>query len=349
MNREELLDNWLRNILKIAHYQRQPLAGDASLRRYYRIHLQEGESWVVMDAPFPESPLLFVEIAQLLEVQGLKVPRIVASDFSNGFLLLSDFGDRLYLNELNEKTAAFLYEESFLALIQMQNCKSLLPRFDKTLAKQELETLFKGWYLKTHLRVEDDTRIKALDPILDSVINVIEAQPKVFMHRDYHSRNLMVLETSHHNYNRLGILDFQDALRGPITYDLVSLLQDCYIAWPRAWVEDWVWDFQQRLEREKLLSQKISKQDFLRWFDLTGLQRHLKNLGIFSRKYHRDNNPNYLKNIPMPLKYIHEALQRYAELKPLADFFKDLKIFETDPSIEISKEVTQAITATRQT
>lgn len=319
MDREVLLDHWLRQIFKSPDFKRLPLANDASLRRYYRIHYQN-ESFVVMDAPPPESPQLFCDMAKLLAAEGLTVPKILASDFNNGFLLLSDLGDRLYLNELNSQTVFALYNDAYKALIQMQGCKAALQPFDSVLLNQQLEVLFKGWYLNTHLKVDSYETLQ-IDPVLDHIVSVITTQPTVFIHRDYHSRNLMIVDSQ-----SPGILDFQDALIGPITYDLVSLLQDCYISWPRDWVEDWVYDFQQRLVQAGLLDKNITKTLFLRWFDFTGLQRHLKNLGIFSRKWNRDNNPNYLKDLPMPLKYIREGAARYPELETLALFFEKLNI-----------------------
>lgn len=340
ISRENILDHWLIQVLGTEAFSRTPLAGDASFRKYYRVQrLQQSqdsqvppETFVVMDAPPPESPQTFVQVAELLRANDLSVPKILQTHFEHGFLLLSDFGNQLYLDALNEKTKDDLYEDAFSALIRIQRCQASLPVFDKKLLKTELDVLFKDWYLKKHMKIDEIelSRIKwpeikmnsqvnsSLDPILDSIIEVIESQPKVLMHRDYHSRNLMVL--SHKNP---GILDFQDALIGPVTYDLVSLLQDCYIAWPRAMVETWVFDFQKRLEAEKMLA-KVPKERFLRWFDFTGLQRHLKNLGIFSRKFHRDNNPNYLKDLPMPFKYIQEACSRYPELQTLGSLFETL-------------------------
>lgn len=315
--REQILDNWLNKVLNNAPYERKPLAGDASFRRYYRVFLKE-ETLIVMDAPPPESPELFCSTAALLEAQGLTVPKILAANFEVGFLLLSDLGDRLYLNELTVETAPRLYEDAMNALINLHACKTKTRVFNKAMMAEQLETLFKGWYLKTHLNFQSSAKLEAINDSLEYLLNSIVSQPRVLIHRDYHSRNLMVLDK-----NNPGILDFQDAVLGPCTYDLVSLLQDCYISWPRSLVEAWVFAFQKKLQTQKLLSENIKKEQFLKWFDFTGLQRHLKNLGIFARKYHRDQNPNYLKDLPMPEKYIFESLERYPELRELKFFFEN--------------------------
>lgn len=321
MTREVLLDEWLTRVLKTKHFNRVSLAGDASARRYFRVTVEGGTQYVVMDAPPPEVPQIFAEIALVLEQQGLAVPKVLHKDFEQGFLVLSDFGDRLYLNELNEASADPLYQSAFAALDQIQDCQKTLPRFDRDFFDRQL-SIFEEWYLKTHKKcslMDVKSARDILEPIYEKLFEVWQHQPQVFVHRDYHSRNLMVLPTQ-----SPGILDFQDAMTGPITYDLVSLLQDCYIAWPRERIQNWVRDFYHTATEKNRLNEQATYADFLRWFDLTGLQRHLKNLGIFARLYYRDNKAGYLKDIPQVLKYITETCTRYTELKPLLNFFETL-------------------------
>jgi len=318
-DRELILDRWITEVLSSSDFKRVPLAGDASFRRYYRI-LHKGKPYVVMDAPPPEVPKQFVDLAFALDSHGLTVPKILSQALEHGFLLLSDFGDRLYLHELNATTADTLYKDAFQALIHLQTCPvTTLPVFDRLFLQRQLG-IFEEWYLKTHNCIEvTDTLQRQLIELYEPLFQTIEMQPFVFVHRDYHSRNLMILDN-----NNPGIIDFQDAMVGPITYDLVSLLQDCYISWPRDRVSDWVAEYQSAAVKKDLLSSDITAQEFLRWFDWTGLQRHLKNLGIFSRLYHRDNKSGYLKDIPLLLKYIQETCQRYPELAALEAFFATL-------------------------
>lgn len=317
MNREIILDAWLNQVLKTEAFKRSPLAGDASFRRYYRVTAL-GQSYVVMDAPPPETPEIFVDVAKSLSQQGLSVPIVLANDQLNGFLLLSDFGDRLYLGELSERSADGLYHLAFEALLQMQKCKAELPVFDRAFLERQWN-IFHQWYLITHKGFQDNSQLEMLHPIYQHLCDVIEIQPQVFVHRDYHSRNLMILENG-----GPGILDFQDAMKGPITYDLVSLLQDCYIAWPREQVIRWVKHVQTRSEELGLLTGSISQAEFLRWFDWTGVQRHLKNLGIFARLNHRDGKSGYLNDIPRVLCYILDTCRRYSELHPLGTFLENL-------------------------
>lgn len=329
MIREQLLEDWLSRVLKARPFKRLPLAGDASARQYFRVHV-DGRQYVVMDAPPPEVPQVFADIALVLEQQGLQVPKVIHSDFQHGFLLLSDLGDRLYLSELNNISADILYSAAFAALLKIQQCTKTLPIFDQDFFERQIG-LFEEWYLKKHcaFTLFDLEKTKVLlNPVYEKLFEVWQSQPQVFVHRDYHSRNLMVLPEQ-----APGILDFQDAMTGPITYDLVSLLQDCYISWPRERIENWVHDFYQRAKNIGLLSGQETHAEFLRWFDLTGLQRHLKNLGIFARLHYRDNKSGYLKDMPQVLTYISETCHRYGELKPLSNFFETLQ--ETHETAEV--------------
>lgn len=324
MSREQILDNWLNQILPGKNFKREPLAGDASFRRYYRIVVEDAASvsqpprFVLMDAPPPEDPFLFKDLASILAAQALSVPKVFASH-PEGLLLLSDLGDRLYLNELNAETAPHLYEDALRALIKLHRCKALVPPFDRFFLERQW-AIFKEWYLEKYLNVIITKPIEALlTSTLDFLTDIVHSQPQVFIHRDYHSRNLMRLDEANP-----GILDFQDAMHGPITYDLVSLLQDCYIAWPREWVVAWVKDFKRYAQEDALMASDISEDCFIRWFDLTGVQRHLKNLGIFSRLHLRDGKSQYLNDMNMPFNYIVQACDRYPELNPLKQLLNDL-------------------------
>jgi aminoglycoside/choline kinase family phosphotransferase len=319
MSRNAVLERWLHQVLGNSEFQQTPLRNDCSFRKYYRI-VVDNTSLVVMDAPFPETPATFVDIAKILKRQGLSVPDILHQDLGQGFLVLTDFGDRLYLPELNQQTSHILYQDAMGSLIQMQQCPTdHLLSFEPSFLAQQLG-IFKEWYVEQHLKISMTFDIdRVISSLAELFAKVIEEQPQVFVHRDYHSRNLMILD----NKNP-GILDFQDAMKGPLTYDLASLLQDCYISWPRASVEHWVSEFQDSARLAGLLSGADSREQFLRWFDLTGLQRHLKNLGIFSRLHHRDGKSRYLKDIPMLLKYIKETIDRYSELQFFSSFFDQL-------------------------
>jgi hypothetical protein len=336
MIREQVLDHWLKGIFKNSDFKRIMLAGDASFRRYYRIFVEDC-SYVVMDAPPPEVPEIFVNIARILTNVGVSVPSVIASELEQGFLLLSDLGDRLYLPELNEYSADILYKDAFQALVKIQKCQAEVPVFDHAFLKRQFG-IFQEWFLGKHIGISNMENInnnigrtetpstvqKILDPLYEKISETILHQPQVFVHRDFHSRNLMILD----NKNP-GVIDFQDAMMGPITYDLVSLLQDCYISWPRERVVEWVKDFQYRAQAIGLLSHQESLAEIMRWFDWTGLQRHLKNLGIFARLNYRDGKSQYLQDIPRVLDYIKETSLRYAELNPLWAFFESIQISET--------------------
>lgn len=318
MSRKALLEDWLNNILGTTEYTCLPLAGDASFRKYYRVQLGH-ISYVLMDAPPPETPSVFVTVAALLQAYSIAVPNITAFDEANGFVLLSDFGDRLYSHALNVQSAPILYQEAIEALLKMQQCQGPLPSFNKAFMIKQLG-VFKEWYLEKHLQMILDTEnLQTLDALSDALFNVIAEQPSVFVHQDYHSRNLMILDEG-----GPGILDFQDALIGPITYDLVSLFQDAYITWPRSQVEDWVKEYQIKAQTLGILSDKITPSEFLRWMDLTGLQRHLKNLGIFARLNYRDGKKQYLSDMPRLKGYIKETADRYLELNPYKTFFENV-------------------------
>ena len=294
-----------------------PASADASFRRYFRIASKNPDfpTLIVMDAPPQHEPLdAFIEVDLLLENAGLNVPRILEKNVAEGFLLLKDLGTKTYLAELNSESADALYKDATHALVQMQLASkpNVLPNYDEALLKRELD-LFPEWYLGKHLHIElsklQNLQIKqAFELILQNNL----AQAQVYVHRDYHSRNLMVTEK-----NNPGVIDFQDAVYGPITYDASSLWRDAYIAWPEERVIDWVIKFWEE-GRQVGLPMPNDFGQFYRDFEWMGLQRHLKVLGIFARLFHRDGKDGYLKDIPLVLEYAIATSNRYIELKPLA-------------------------------
>lgn len=302
-----------------------PASSDASFRRYFRVVWTGGEtSYIVMDAPpDKEGTEPFVRIARQLLDAGLQVPQVLAADIRQGFLLLSDLGDRPYLDVLDEHNVDHLYADALDALLILQRdvpCDSGLPFYDRALLLQEME-LFRDWYLRRLCDVEADTgQYAVLDDIFHQLADAALSQPQVFVHRDYHSRNLMLTTA----YNP-GILDFQDAVIGPVTYDLVSLLRDCYVAWPRQRVEQWALDYLHRAAKAGIFPcAGVSDAQLLRWLDWMGIQRHLKAVGIFVRLWLRDGKPGYLDDIPRTLGYVCEVSARYPELSVLSRLLERL-------------------------
>jgi len=316
------LRRWAGSIDTISGADLAPASDDASFRRYFR--LQKGaESFIVMDAPpGKEDCLPFIRVAGYLEAMQLNAPRILEADLDKGFLLLTDLGSTQYLDQLdNDRSGAeVLYDDALAALLAMQSrggaFQSHLPPYDDALLRFEL-SLFHDWLCGTHLQIEfssdDDAAWQSLCDLL--VSNALD-QPQVFVHRDYHSRNLMVTPD-----NNPGILDFQDAVEGPLTYDLVSLLKDCYIRWPPEQVRRWASDYYSQVDDSLIGS--INAEHFLRYFDLMGVQRHLKASGIFARLNHRDGKSGYLQDVPRTLSYIVELLPHYDELGFLVELISD--------------------------
>ena len=294
-----------------------PASADASFRRYFRIESKNPTypTLIVMDAPPQHEPLdAFIEIDLLLFEAGLHVPQILEKNIGDGFLLLSDLGHKTYLEALNNESANALYRDASHALVQMQLASkpNVLPNYDQALLQRELD-LFPEWYLKQHLQLElSAIQTAQMRQAFALIIENNLAQEKVFVHRDFHSRNLMVTAQ-----NNPGILDFQDAVYGPITYDAASLWRDAYIAWPEEMVIDWVIQFWEE-GRKSGLPMPSDFGQFYRDFEWMGLQRHLKVLGIFARLFHRDGKDGYLKDIPLVLDYAIATANRYIELKPLA-------------------------------
>jgi len=315
-SRFEQLQDWLRTVAGINDYEIAPASADASFRRYFRVQY-DATSRIVMDAP-PEQEDChpFIHVSSLMAGIGLHVPVVLRQDLQQGFLLLTDLGDRVYLSELNADTVESLYGDALQALLRLQaHGAADLPPYDHGLLMNEME-LFRQWYLERHLGLpliesENATIDAAFAYLADQALQ----QPRVIVHRDYHSRNLMVSSPNP------GILDFQDAVIGLITYDLVSLLRDCYIAWPRSQVEDWVSQYYRQARSEGLL-ENVSEAQFLNWFDLMGIQRHLKASGIFARLNYRDGKSGYLGDIPRTLGYVIDVGKDYPELRPFIELIE---------------------------
>ena len=319
-NRLDTLCQWLEGLpssWKLDLSSLVPASADASFRRYFRLHSQNALSptLIVMDAPPQSEPVEpFIVIAALLQHAGLHVPHVLEKNTSDGFLLLSDLGSITYLTALTDSNADTLYSDAIDALVTMQlaSQSGVLPEYSEALLQRELD-LLPEWYLKKHLQFElTADEEKYLRNAFDLILKNNLAQPQVYVHRDFHSRNLM--RTELHNP---GVLDFQDAVYGPITYDAASLWRDAYIEWPEERVIDWVARYWE-LGRKKELPVHADFGEFYRDFEWMGLQRHIKVLGIFARLYHRDGKDGYLKDIPLVLKYALATANRYIELKPLA-------------------------------
>lgn len=324
--RLEQLNHWLRHELGLPAYELAPASADASFRRYFRVSFA-GETRIVMDAPpEKEDSAPFVRIGRRLHGIGLNVPFIHAEDLAQGFLLLDDLGDESYLSVLNEQNVDRLYGDAIAALGTLQvhwPAADELPPYDERLLQQEME-LFRHWYLQVHLGLSlSQTEQQLLDKAFAALAQLALAQPQVAVHRDYHSRNLMV-----HPHNP-GILDFQDAVFGPLSYDLVSLLRDCYIQWPLKQVQGWAMDYHDLAVENGILHER-QEERFLQWFDWMGVQRHLKASGIFARLNHRDGKPGYLKDIPRTLGYIAEVAREYPELTELYGLLQDRGVLEAN-------------------
>lgn len=316
-NREDTLQQWLIETLSTSDLTFAPLTGDASFRRYFRVNCR-GKTYMVMDAPPEREPLTpFLSIAALLQAGGVRTPLIHAGDTQQGFALLEDFGDTLMLSVLNASNVDTLYGLAFEILHRLQTINASMleiPVFDTALLLQEL-ALFRDWFvtrlLKRTLSSEED---RLITETFHTLANAVSRQPRVLTHRDYHSRNLMVLATDG-SKPELGVIDFQDMVYGPWTYDAVSLLKDCYIQWPLEQVEGFALRYYAGLPE----AMKTSESGFLKDFALCGLQRHLKVLGIFSRLSLRDSKPRYLSDLPLVLDYTLAALEGMEEF---SDFYR---------------------------
>jgi N-acetylmuramate 1-kinase len=313
------LTRWVHDDLGFVGSRIAPASADASFRRYFRV-TRGADTYIVMDAPPEKEDLApFLSVAKILLGFGLNVPVTLARDSTRGFLLLSDLGERQYLDELAVDGAADrLYADAFGALATMQTADSRqpgdVPPYSHALLMREME-LMPEWFLRTHLGLQISAAERGmLDRLFEALSQRALEQSATFVHRDYHSRNLLV--TVDHNP---GVLDFQDAVRGPVTYDLVSLIKDCYIAWPAARVRTWALQYRERLVAAGF-PLNASEAEFIRGFDLVGLQRHIKVLGIFARLYYRDGKAQYLKDLPRVLCYVRDAAAEYPETAEFSAF-----------------------------
>ncbi len=297
---------------------------DASFRRYFRVGYKNN-SFIVMDSPVNSAEFeAFIRISIKFKEIGLNVPEVFAADYQSGFALITDFGKTTYLAKLSSSTANSLYEDAIDSIVRLQKSSfsdvEFLPPFSKELIHSEME-LFRQWYLKKHLKMKIPAEA---NEVLDHAFGILcakaQSQPKVWVHLDYHSRNLMVVENGNP-----GILDFQNAVYGPISYDLVSLLRDCYIVWDQDDIDQWIRLYLIKA-RQGDVKIELDEPQFKEWFDWMGVQRHIKVAGIFSRLYYRDQKPNYLSDIPRVMTYIKNVSKRYPHLRPLHDLVVQLPI-----------------------
>ncbi|RCU49951.1 serine/threonine protein kinase [Corallincola holothuriorum] len=328
--RRNLLTKWAREQLNNPQLELTSVSGDASFRRYFRL-IHDDIPYIAVDAPPPhEDCRPFVAIAQAYLAAELKVPEIKALDLEQGMMLLSDFGDTLLLAELTEQSAGFLYGHALQQLPAIYSVTATeagnLPAFDEAMLSREM-ALFTDWLIAKHLQLTlSDDEAQLVNEAFEFLIENAQMQPQGGVHRDYHSRNLMVCDDG------LGIIDFQDAVIGPITYDAVSLLRDCYIRWPDALVYELLARWQALLVESELLAPEIDEAQFRLWFDLMGIQRHLKAAGIFARLYHRDGKEGYLADIPRTVGYIVDVAATYPQLAKFAKFVESKVLAELTPS-----------------
>ena len=319
MERLAQVQTWLNRVLPGQRFDLAPASSDASFRRYFRVTL-DTRSLIVMDAPPQlENCAPFIHVAQLFGAAGVHVPEILAQDLTQGFLLLSDLGPDTYLAHLNADSADALYADANAALIKIQLASkpNQLPPYDAALLMREMR-LFPDWYVAKHLQVQlTPNQSAVLENALQLILDQVLAQPTVYVHRDYHARNLMV------SVPNPGVLDFQDAVVGPITYDLASLYKDAYIAWDEERLLDWTVRYWQAAKHAHLpVANDFGA--FYRDFEWMGMQRHIKVLGIFARLYHRDGKAGYLKDMPLVLGYLRSACERYRALGPMLQLLDEL-------------------------
>lgn len=320
-SRQADLFRWLNEVVTEPILSWEPLVGDASFRRYFRLQTANG-SYIVMDAPpDKENTERFVMIARALHQRGLLAPNIIAENVKDGFLILTDFGNITYLHALKTRSPEILYKNALKTLVRLQDKKTAqglsLPHFNADWMYEEW-ALHQEWFLQQflHLSKADHALQSAYDALIQSALS----QPHVFMHRDFHAGNLMLLP-----HDEVGLLDFQDAFMGPLTYDLASILRDCYIDWPREKVTKWALFYYHLLRLEGEL-QSISEEQFLNWFDWMSIQRHLKAVMIFARKSLRDDVHHYLTFIPRTLNYIVSVSAGYRELAAITSFYQSIVV-----------------------
>jgi aminoglycoside/choline kinase family phosphotransferase len=296
------------------------MSGDAGARRYFRI---EGDPTrlAVYAPPESENSKTFVELADFLRAHGIHAPHIHAVDFGRGFLLIENLGERLYLGELNGTSVEALYGEALMTLLRLQQSpapEAPLPAYSRENLLQEMN-LFPQWFAGSLLGYQLDASERLLvKQTFDHLVESALEQPACFVHRDYHSRNLI-----YRKFGPPGVIDFQDAVWGPFTYDLVSLLRDCYVRWPQEQVQRWALAYATMAQEVGIAPAEMSAQQFMRWFDLMGLQRHIKVLGIFARLALRDSKRGYLEDLPLVMRYVFEVLEQYPEFRHFSAWFQD--------------------------
>ncbi|MFM2318646.1 MAG: hypothetical protein RLZZ215_1267 [Pseudomonadota bacterium] len=328
--RLEQLTEWVNTLPDWQGATLSPASADASFRRYFRVH-KDHKTAIVMDAPpDKENCTPFVDITTRLRNAVVAAPTIYAKNLLDGFLLLEDFGNTPLLNELSPRNADYLYESAMATLLQVQQADvEGLPEYSTEFLRREVD-LMPTWFLQTHLGLAaEDIPFRLIETSFNHLIEAVTEQPVAFVHRDYHSRNLMLAKD-----DKLGVIDYQDAVWGPITYDLVSLLRDCYVVWPRQRVKRWALAFHKEAIAAGVLP-PVDEVSFMRWFDLTGLQRHLKVLGIFSRLNHRDGKANYLKDLPLTLSYVLTVGSEYPETARLVEWMRQARIPERIGTVDI--------------
>ncbi|HEX7815774.1 aminoglycoside phosphotransferase family protein [Dyella sp.] len=309
---------WARKVLDDASLELAPASADASFRSYWRaVTGPAHSSWIIMDSPpAQEDPRPWLDIGARLAAAGLHVPAVHAHDVEQGLLLIEDLGSHLYLPALNDETVEQLYGDAMDSLLRMQMHVDVagMQTYDQAFLRRELD-IMPEWFLGRHLGVTLTTAEReVLGQAFEVLLHSAQEQPLSFVHRDFHSRNLLIVDQG----GNPGIIDFQGALIGPITYDLASLLRDCYITWDRERVEGWVENYRMRLREARLIDDTVDTDRFQRWFDLIGLQRHIKVLGLFCRLWYRDGKRGYLDDLPRVFAYVSRVARRYHELADVA-------------------------------
>jgi aminoglycoside/choline kinase family phosphotransferase len=317
VERIEQIRGWLEGLFPARPFTFAPASADASFRRYFRVAFDDGTTRIVMDAPpTHEDVRPWLHVQQLFHAAGAHVPEVLARDPERGFLLLSDLGSTTYLAALDAGADADeLYRAAIDTLLAIQRASrpGSLPVYDRALLQRELD-LFPEWYIGRHVPIDfGDTERNMLAGVFEKILAVNLAEPAVYVHRDYHSRNLML---DGGQRGAPGVIDFQDAVHGPISYDLVSLLKDAYVEWPEEQAIDWLVRYWEKA-RKAGLPVRADFGDFFRDYEWMGVQRHVKVLGIFARLKHRDGKDGYLKDMPLVAHYLRNACARYGELAPL--------------------------------